>query len=359
MKAQRTALFMAINNPRFIQGARRFNCDAITLDLEDAVAEPQKAHARTLPRDTYPVVSVAGATVQIRINHMPWWADLEGVVWPGLTAINYPKAESAEEVRRVDAKISELERRHGIRPGSIELHAAIETARGVVHAYEIASTSSRIRSFGGGGAGLDVCRDLVIEAAPGLRRVLDPYIIGECELVAKVLGLRPTSAVQSVSRVMGDVVSGDTAFDEAAANRKAGFYGGGLCLHPNRVDGLNRGYTPPPEEVQRARQVIDLFDELGARREVEGEFNGKLVDQWEAERARKLLAWAEACERREREKASARARSSVADEKPEPPAGQSLAMLAPHRTVEETKCLTSSARFMVSSSAALSSSFQP
>ena len=50
MEVRRSVLFMAINNPRFLRGAQRHDCDGIILDLEDAVAEPHKAYARTLPR---------------------------------------------------------------------------------------------------------------------------------------------------------------------------------------------------------------------------------------------------------------------------------------------------------------------
>ena len=102
MEVRRSVLFMAINNPRFLRGAARHNCDGVILDLEDAVAEVHKAYARTLPREAYQEVSRGGAAVQIRINHMPWEADLEGCVWPGLSSITYPKTEYGEEIRRLD-----------------------------------------------------------------------------------------------------------------------------------------------------------------------------------------------------------------------------------------------------------------
>jgi citrate lyase subunit beta / citryl-CoA lyase len=312
MEVRRSVLFMAINNPRFLRGAARHNCDGVILDLEDAVAEPHKAYARTLPREAYPEVSRGGATVQIRINHMYWEADLEGAVWPGLSVINYPKTEYAEEIRRLDKKISELERLRGIRPGTIEIHAAVETVRGVTNGYEIATSSPRVRTFGGGGMGFDNCRDLAIETLPGVWRAPEHYGIGETGLIARALGLHCTNGVRQGTGVTGNVISGDTALDEAAANRRAGLYAGITCLHPNRVDGINQGYTPTPEEVQQAREVLARFEELDGQGEVAGDLKGQPVDKWEAARARKLLAWSEACARREREKSAARARLSAA-----------------------------------------------
>ena len=156
--------------------------------------------------------------------------------------------------------------------------------------------------------GFDNCRDLAIETLPGVVRAPDHYGIGETGLVARTLGLHCTNGVRQGTGVTGDVISGDTAFEEATANRQAGLYAGVTCLHPNRVSGLNQGYTPTPEEVQQARDVLARFEELDHQGEVSGELNGQPVDRWEVARARKLLDWSEACAQREREKRAARER---------------------------------------------------
>jgi citrate lyase subunit beta/citryl-CoA lyase len=160
--------------------------------------------------------------------------------------------------------------------------------------------------------GFDVCRDLAIETLPGVPRSPEHYGIGETGLVARALGLHCINGVRQGTGVTGDVISGDTAFDEAAANRRAGLYAGITCLHPNRVDGINRGYTPTPEDVQQAREVLERFEQLDGQGEVAGELHGQPVDKWEAARARKLLEWSDACARREREKAAARQRLTSA-----------------------------------------------
>ena len=312
MEVRRSVLFMAINNPRFIRGAARHNSDGVILDLEDAVAEPHKEYGRTLPRQVYPEVSAGGAEVQIRINHLPWEADLDGAVWPGLAVVHYPKTEYADEIRRLDQRITELERLRGIRPGTIEIHAAIETVRGITNGYEIANSSPRVRVFGGGSLGFDNCRDLAIETLPGVLRAPEHYGVGETGLIARTLGLHCINGVRQGTGVTGDVVSGDTAFEEATANRQAGLYAGVTCLHPNRVSGINQGYTPTTDEVQQARDILARFEELDDQGEVAGDLNGHPVDKWEAARARKLLAWSDACARREREKGVARARMAAA-----------------------------------------------
>ena len=315
MQVRRSSLMGPVDNPRFVMGMGRRNSDAISLDLEDAVCEPNKTYARTLPREAYHQVSNGGAShVRVRINHLYWAADLDGTVWPGLSSISYPKGESAEQIRRMDSTISDLERRRGIRPGTVEVHPIIETVRGVVNLYELATSNPRVSSFVGGGVGFDIARGLATEAMAVTRRVLDDSSIGEEYLVSGALGLTPGGGVGSAASVVGDVVSGDPGFDQASANRRAGIYGGGTCLHPNTVGPLNRGYTPPEEEVAEEKQTIALFEEMDGQGEVQGELHGKMVDKWEVDQAQKLIEWAEACNRKEREKAAARARAEGEEE---------------------------------------------
>lgn len=311
MQVNRAALFMAINNPRFIEAAWTRGVDGVILDMEDAVAEPHKVDARKLPTEVYPQVSKGGGIIQVRINHMYWEADLEATVWPGLSGILYPKSESAEEIRRVDAKITTLERARGMRPGSVEIQPLIETPRGVVNSYEIAQSSPRIKSFGGGGGiGVDVGRDFGVEIIPGAPQAVGDYN-AECELVARGLEMTVSAGAKAGQGPGGDVVSGNIAFEEAEANRKAGFFTGRLCLHPNRVEPMIRGLTSPPEEVEEAAQIIAKFEEIDAAGEVSCEFRGRTVDKWEADRARRLLEWADACALKDRKKEVAMKRAKA------------------------------------------------
>ena len=153
---------MPVNNPRFVQKAWTRGCDFIILDLEDSVPPAEKAHARTLVREAIAVVAKGGAEVFVRINHYTVLEDLEASVWPGLKRINYPKAETAQEIWLVDRIISRLESERGIPAGHVEIGANVETALGVANALEIATASPRIKDFGGGG-GYDMSRDLGVE----------------------------------------------------------------------------------------------------------------------------------------------------------------------------------------------------
>ncbi|HEX9915941.1 MAG TPA: aldolase/citrate lyase family protein, partial [Candidatus Bathyarchaeia archaeon] len=109
-----------------------------------------KDNARSLIRGYIPVVGKGGGDVAVRINRPLEQArlDLEASVWPGLACVSIPKVESAEEVRLIDQIISGLERKRGMGAGTVQLAVAVETALGVVRAYEIASASPRTVTLG-------------------------------------------------------------------------------------------------------------------------------------------------------------------------------------------------------------------
>ena len=308
---RRTGLTMPVNTARFVEKAWTRGCDYINLDLEDSVPEGQKPHARSLVRDAIATVSKGGAEVFCRINHGYVEEDVPAVLWPGLQRVNYPKAESADEIRRLDAVITRLERERGIRPGTVEIGANIETAKGVANADEIASATPRIKDFGGG-AGYDMSRDLGVEMFVGFDQFV--YGRGELELAARALGLEVAETLFIPNRT-GSVSDPDRAFQEAEAARRCGFrHGSGL--HPNVVEPQIKGFTPPTEEVEDARWVLQRYREIRGAGKLWEDVEGRVIDGYEARRAEELLEWAEACAERDRDKAEAVARTRAAEDGP-------------------------------------------
>ena len=288
---------MPVNNPRFVDKAWTRGCDFIILDLEDSVPPAQKVHARSLIKEAIGTAAKGGAEVFVRINHDTIPEDLEGVAWPGLKRVTYPKAETAEEIRTLDEIITRLELERGIEPGFIEIGANVETALGVANAFEIASASPRIKDFGGGG-GYDMSRDLGVEMFVDFDQFV--YGKGELELATRVQGLN-VHATPFLPNPSGSVSDGDYALRVAKATHRMGFrIGGGL--HPNVVEPENRGFTPTPEEIADAHRVLELFAGLEDRGLAHAELDERTVDRYEASRARSVLEWADACAQRDADK---------------------------------------------------------
>lgn len=295
---------MPINTPRFVDRSWTRNCDYLNFDFEDSVPQSQKAHARTLVSHAIKQGLQGGAEINLRINCSYPEADVPAAALPGMTQLNFPKAETAEQIRHLDRLITKAERRQGIRPGTIRIGAAIETTLGVANSYEIASASPRIDAFAGG-TGYDMSMDMGVEMFVGFDQFV--YNRGEGALVAKALGLEYTGSV-SMPDTTGNVGNIELTRQRAEANRKVGLRAGG-GLHPNTVEPQNIGLTPTPDEVQDAKRILEYFGQLDERGEVEGEIDGRIVDKYEAARAAELIEWSELCAQKDAHKAKAQART--------------------------------------------------
>ena len=233
-----------------------------------------------------------------------------GMADPGPVAQTFFTDEEIGNYYLLDSIITRLERERGIRPGTVEIGANIETATGVAAAYDIASASPRVREFGGG-TGYDMSRDLGVEMFVGFEQFA--YGKGELELAARALGLQ-VRAAPFVANTTGSVSDADRAFREAQAARKCGFrLGGGL--NPAVVEPQNRGFTPTAEEVEDARWVLERHQELAGTGETWIAIDGRVIDRYEAARARDTLEWAALCAERDRDKAEAvlRTRAAMAE----------------------------------------------
>ena len=313
-KVRRSGLTMPVVTPRFIDKAWTRGCDFIVLDLEDSVPQHLKGHARSLIREAIPKVSQGGAEAFTRINHDTMEDDVEGVVWPGLKRIKYPKTETADEVRRLDALITRFEQERGIEPGTIEIDASIETAVGVTNIFEIAAASPRVREFGATTGGYDLSRDLGLEMFVDFDQFVYPR--GEAELAARALGLG-LRTLPFLANTTGSVSDGDRALRQAEAARKCGLRLGGGGLNPAVVGGHNTGFTPTEDEIREARHVLEEYAALEASGDAWMEIEGRVIDRYEAERARELLDWASLCAERNREKEQAVARAKATPAAPE------------------------------------------
>src|SRR5262245_50710922 len=148
--ARRSSLILPINVPRFVERAHLRDADAIVLDLEDSVPPAEKASARKLIPDAIRQVARGGGEVAVRVNNEPALldGDIDAAVQPGLDSISFPKAESADQIRRVVKRVETLERQRGVPHGHVRLSLAFETPSGLLAAREIAAARERIATMG-------------------------------------------------------------------------------------------------------------------------------------------------------------------------------------------------------------------
>ncbi len=135
-------LYLPGNNPKLMINAGIYGSNCIILDLEDSVAPDRKHEARFLVRNALRSVDFYGAERMVRINQLPQGLeDLDFCVPHHVNLILIPKCENGSQVKQTNDRISEILGREN---DSIHLMPIIESAAGVLHAYEIATGSEHV-----------------------------------------------------------------------------------------------------------------------------------------------------------------------------------------------------------------------
>jgi citrate lyase subunit beta/citryl-CoA lyase len=301
---RRSWLLVPVSETREVEEAAAAEADVVVLDLMELVPERAKPMAREGLPEAIRAVGRGGAEVFVQIDRDLSFADLTAAIWPGLTGVIVPRVESPQDLAEVDTLVTQLEGDRGVRPGTVQLVAALETARGNYAAMEIARASARLWGLTLGRA--DLLMDLRPEPSGELH--LLPYLMQRLITVANAASLVPIGAWWRAP-ARGLLASPDDTYRAAVRGRRIGFKGS-LCLRADQVEALNRGFTPDADDVERGRELTAGYREETANGAALLREGDAIVDLATATQASQVLAYAEACARRDAEKAQARQRTA-------------------------------------------------
>jgi len=279
-------LFTPGNNMRMIYKAGTLGADAIILDLEDAVPLAEKETARIFVKDSIEQVGACDAQVFVRTNAFTTRMaeeDLNWTVQAGLDGIVLPKAESKDDVLETERLIAALEKERELEPGSLVIVPILETARGVVNAYEIVTASRRVVAIAFGA--VDFTRDMGINLSRDGTELF--YARSHIVVTARA------AEVQAIDTPWIDVADREGLLRDSERGRQLGFRGK-LLIHPSQIEPVNRVFSPSEDEVEYAQKVVEAFSEA----EVKGlgaiSLNGKMIDVANFRQAQDLIALSEA-----------------------------------------------------------------
>ena len=269
----RSLLYVPANAPRFVGRAHERGADAVILDLEDAVAPPEKPAARAALAEAVPAVGRNGARVFVRIN--PDAALLEddarAACKAGAYGLMVPKVRTPDTLARLAALLAPLEA--GREP--VHLVPLLEDPGAVLDARAIAA-GPRVLALVTGGEDLATAMDA--EPVPDMLRL--PKLL--VHLAAKAAGVLSWGLMRSIA----DYADTDAIAASAREARTLGF-DGASCIHPAVVPILNAAFAPDPAALARARRMVEAFEQAG---EGAFAFEGAMVDLPIVERARRLIA---------------------------------------------------------------------
>ncbi len=247
-------LYLPGNTPSLMINAGIHKPDGIILDLEDSVAPDKKAEACLLVRNALRHLNFYGAERMVRINQVPKGLDdLDFIIPHNVNLILIPKCESAGQIHQVNKKIDELKSKHNIKD-TVWLMPIIESALGVINAYEIASAADNVVSLA---IGLeDYTADI------GTRRTNE----GTESFFARsqVVNAARAARIQPIDSVFSDVADMEALKQNVLRSKALGFDGMG-CIHPRQIEVVHENFAPDKAEIEKAKKIVNAFIEANEK----------------------------------------------------------------------------------------------
>lgn len=273
-------MFVPGNNPAMMQDAYIYGPDSIMLDLEDSVSMAEKDTARLLVHNALKSIDYGDTEMVVRINPLntPYGKkDIEAVVKAAVHVIRMPKTETAEEVREVEREIERVEKELGC-VGRTQIMAAIESALGVVNAYDIATASPRMMGIALGAE--DYCANLKTQRSKDgdeLRLARETIVVA-----ARAAGI---DALDTVYSNLNDM---ETFRREVEFIKTLGFDGKSI-INPRQIEVVNEVFTPTQKDIDKARTIIAAIKEAEKKGSGVIAVNGKMIDKPVVIRAQRTI----------------------------------------------------------------------
>jgi citrate lyase subunit beta/citryl-CoA lyase len=274
----RSLLYVPVSSERFLAKAHERDADAIILDLEDAVAPAQKNAARARLGEAVAMARRGGAVIFVRINSEPARIrlDAQAACRAGADGLLVPKVREAQAIAALADLLEEVELTIGRK--AMSLVPMIEDPGAVLDARTIATASPRVFALVAGGE--DLATALGAEPTPEVLQFPKMMV----HFAAKAAGVRSFGLLRTVADY-NDLEGIEQSAREA---RRYGF-DGASCVHPAVVPILNRAFSPSQAELDHARALVAASDKARAAGHGAFEFEGRMVDEPGARRARSLI----------------------------------------------------------------------
>jgi citrate lyase subunit beta/citryl-CoA lyase len=255
ISVRRTELACPAHSLKMMAKAAASDADEVIFDLEDGCALSQKVEARKTLVEALNSLDFKDKIRAFRPNGIRtkfFYRDVIEVVEAAGTNIDVmvlPKVQEASDVLFADLLLTQIEQNVGLAAGRIRLEALIESAKGVLHAEQIAASTPRLASliFGVADYGGDIgSREPVRE-----QFALYHYPKAKTVAAARAAGI---DVIDSITLQFRDLEQCERDAREAA---RMGF-DGKWAIHPDQVPVINRVFTPTLEELTRAREILEL-----------------------------------------------------------------------------------------------------
>lgn len=277
----RSTLFIPGNRLRWLASIDSTEADAVIVDLEDAVPEPEKSQARRELSDLLMSSQRPTTPILVRVNdpsRREFLDDIEALADTGILGVMVPKVTSADDIMIIDRILSWCEDPEA----PLCIVPVLETAAAMRAAFDIASASPRVSYMGGlSTKGGDVQRALGYHWSPTGAETLT--MRSQILLDARAAGVH-----NPMSGLWTDVEDLQGLRTFAESTRDLG-YDGLTVIHPSHVEVVNDVFTPALEVLDRDRALVEAMAEAVSRGRGAVTFEGHMIDEAMAVTARQRL----------------------------------------------------------------------
>lgn len=254
-KLFRSLMFVPAHNKRFMDKAQEIDADVLLFDIEDSV---QPHSNKQIARDNIiQYVSEGkfkGRTVFPRVNDREsgdLLKDLYQLTIEGVTGFMYPKAMKGEDIYFVGKLLETIEYEKGFPISTFKLIPLIETTGAVMNLSEICSACpNRVVGIAFG------CEDYMTDLK-GMHDIQGNSIYVARSMIAiaaRSAGIIPIDTVHIRVHDLEDLER------NLNISKQLG-YEGMLVLNPKELPLVHQYYSPSPEQVDWAKEMLVLAEE--------------------------------------------------------------------------------------------------
>lgn len=287
-RPRRTCHAVPGSSERFLAKAAALDADEVFLDLEDAVAEGEKARARELVIGALREQAFGAGTVVVRVNGTDtphYHRDLIDVVEQAgarLDAVMLPKVRTPGDVEMIDKLLTGVERATGLPAGRIGIEAQIEDATGLIACEAIAAASPRMETLIFGPGDYSAAVGIPITTIGGAPEHYPGdhlnYVFSRLVVAARAAG------IQAIDGPYAAVDDEDGLRARARLARALGM-DGKWTIHPRQIAVVNEVFTPTREEWERAEAMLAAYERASDGAAM---FDGEMIDEANRKMAERL-----------------------------------------------------------------------
>ena len=262
IRVRRSFIFTPGLQPEMFPKALVSGADMVCIELEDGIAIKDKDMARKNTINALKTLDVKNdVELVVRINCQRTkfgLLDLEAFVSSEIKikAIMLPKVKTPDEIKFIDDLLTDCNL-------DTDLHVIMETNEALENIYEIAHASKRTVALYFGG----------VDMAAELR--VDNKWENLLYARSKLVHAGASAGLDVIDVPYLDLENMDGMKKEAELVKNLGFTGKG-SIHPKQIKILNEVFTPPQDEIVKAKKILEQFNNSNTGLVV---IDGKLIEK--------------------------------------------------------------------------------